>query len=738
MNRHDQGRVRRAAVLLLCGAAALAGVLLPASSGPSATAAAGDIGYEGASYAGVSNAPTSDKPQSKLWHNDGSWWAVMYHSASSTWHIYRLNRSTETWVDTGVQVDNRKQSLADVLWDGNKLYVGSHYASVTTETSVKPSVSGRPARLYRYSYNPTTKTYSLDSGFPAQINNFSSESLAIDKDSTGRLWATWTQVTSTSSGSTVKAYVNSTNGSDSAWGTPSVLPATGAASIAPDDISSVVAYGRNRVGVMWSNQLDNTMYWAWRGDGDAVSSWHSAVALRGTKEADDHLNLKTLMSDDQGRVYAVTKTSLDEKSGAPKSSPQIRLLVFRPGTGAWSSTTFGTISDCHTRPQLLLDEQNQRVYVFATGPTASGCPYAGAPGTIYMKSAPMSDPTFASGRGTPVIRDADSAGVNNVTATKQPVNATTGIVVLAANSITDRYWHADLALSGTPTSPVPTSSFTATPQSGSAPLTVQLTDTSTNNPTAWTWSFGDGRTSTAQNPSITYSTPGDYTVTLVARNAAGTGTTATRTISVSVPAGIGISRKSTSTAFSTTATTSLSIPAPAGVQPGDVLVSCLAMNGSSLAAPAEGFTRMAAPTGVSNPRVYGYYKIAGPDEPANYVWQFHASVVSAGGIARYAGSLGLDGESSTASGASAKTATVPGVTTSTSGAMLVGCMGINSGSTSISITGPAGLNRAWDLDGKRHWYGDGLLGAAGPTGSRTWTFSSGREWAGWLVALRPS
>jgi PKD repeat protein len=468
------------------------------------------------------------------------------------------------------------------------------------------------------------------------------------------------------------------------------------------------------------------------------------VALRGAKEADDHLNLKALMSDDQGRVFAVTKTSLDEKSGASKSSPQIRLLVFRPGTGSWSSTTFGTLSDCHTRPQLVLDEQNQRVYVFATGPTASGCPYTGAPGTIYMKSAPMSDPVFTSGRGTPVIRDASSEGVNNVTSTKQPVNAGTGLVVLAANGKTDRYWHADIALAGTPSTPVPVSSFTATPQSGSAPLTVQFADTSTNDPTGWSWSFGDGRTSTAQNPSITYQDPGDYTVTLVARNASGAGSTATRTISVSAPPPTGggddgdITRMSTSTAFSTTASTSLSIPAPAGTQPGDVLVTCLAMNGSSLAAPAPGFTRMAAPTGLSNPRVYGYVKVAGADEPADYVWKFHASVASAGGIARYSGSSGLDGESSTATGASSKTATVPSVTTSTSGAMLVGCMGLNTGSTSISITGPAGLAEGWDLAGKRHWYGDGLLGAAGPTGSRTWSFSSSREWSGWLVALRPS
>jgi PKD repeat protein len=52
---------------------------------------------------------------------------------------------------------------------------------------------------------------------------------------------------------------------------------------------------------------------------------------------------------------------------------------------------------------------------------------------------------------------------------------------------------------------------------------VNFTDTSTNSPTSWSWTFEGGTpgTSTAQNPSITYNTAGTYDVTLVAANAAG-------------------------------------------------------------------------------------------------------------------------------------------------------------------------------------------------------------------------
>jgi PKD repeat protein len=73
-----------------------------------------------------------------------------------------------------------------------------------------------------------------------------------------------------------------------------------------------------------------------------------------------------------------------------------------------------------------------------------------------------------------------------------------------------------------PVSPV--AGFTGTPTSGSVPLTVQFTDTSTNSPTSWSWDFGDGNTSTAQNPANTYSTAGNYTVSLTATNTAGSNT----------------------------------------------------------------------------------------------------------------------------------------------------------------------------------------------------------------------
>ena len=76
----------------------------------------------------------------------------------------------------------------------------------------------------------------------------------------------------------------------------------------------------------------------------------------------------------------------------------------------------------------------------------------------------------------------------------------------------------------TVTAPVPVAAFSGSPTSGSAPLDVLFTDQSTNSPTTWDWTFGDGGTSTVQNPSHTYAADGDYTASLTVTNAYGSDT----------------------------------------------------------------------------------------------------------------------------------------------------------------------------------------------------------------------
>ena len=79
---------------------------------------------------------------------------------------------------------------------------------------------------------------------------------------------------------------------------------------------------------------------------------------------------------------------------------------------------------------------------------------------------------------------------------------------------------------GTDWSTTPVSEFVAQTPMGVSPLPVNFTDLSTGIPTSWLWDFGDGNTSTAQNPMHTYMSSGIFTVSLTTSNALGMNTVA--------------------------------------------------------------------------------------------------------------------------------------------------------------------------------------------------------------------
>ncbi|MDA3910553.1 MAG: PKD domain-containing protein [Bacteroidales bacterium] len=67
----------------------------------------------------------------------------------------------------------------------------------------------------------------------------------------------------------------------------------------------------------------------------------------------------------------------------------------------------------------------------------------------------------------------------------------------------------------------PIADFSADITSACGFLTVQFSDQSSNTPTTWDWDFGNGTLSSEQNPQITYTSPGTYSVTLTVANAQG-------------------------------------------------------------------------------------------------------------------------------------------------------------------------------------------------------------------------
>src|SRR4051812_33163004 len=213
--------------------------------------------------------------------------------ADGNFRIHEL-MPDHTWRIAGNVVDDRVASTADLLYDGSKLYVASRDATTPLEVS-------------RMSFQPLTRSWTVDTGFPVTVNSTGSESAAIEKDSTGQLWVTWTK--------SLKVWVSHTTTDDLTWSTPT-QPAVGDTTITADDVSGLISF-KGKIGIMYSDEGDQKFSFAVHQDTDPDGTWSYESITGGPLFADDHVNLKNVSDDPSGRVYAVVKTSKNDPVDAP-------------------------------------------------------------------------------------------------------------------------------------------------------------------------------------------------------------------------------------------------------------------------------------------------------------------------------------------------------------------------------------------------------------------------------------
>jgi len=84
--------------------------------------------------------------------------------------------------------------------------------------------------------------------------------------------------------------------------------------------------------------------------------------------------------------------------------------------------------------------------------------------------------------------------------------------------------HTVSVTTATPVTPPVSAAFAISPLTAAVRANVAFTDQSTGSPTSWQWSFGDGSSSTAQNPTHAYTTQGSYGVSLSVSNATSSST----------------------------------------------------------------------------------------------------------------------------------------------------------------------------------------------------------------------
>ncbi len=441
----------------------------------------------------IGGATTEARNQSKLWHHDCSWWGVLSNGADH--HLFRWT-GTE-WDQHGI-VDGRLASRADVISSGDDLIV---LMAHTLES-----------RLYKFRYDPAARRYDPVAGFPVAIPlGAGAKRAVIAQDSTRKLWITHLV------GSSVRVFW-STSADHLQWNTSG---ATLADSISTGDISSLVAFDGNKLGLFYSDLIGDTYHFRVHLDGAAETAWSSPeLVATDSGLGEDHVNLAATPD---GDVLAAFKTKTDEI-----------FLSRRDPVAGWELPFH--VADDATRPAVVYDESNDDVYVFLTR-------IAPDPKTLRFKRAPRADLESLTFEPSFVFVAPGTTAVNNFTSTKQNVSSESGLLGTASGGgFAYSTW---LPLGDSPQTGCfyePHAAIVASSIDGPAPLAVDFMGEATSPDgtiVSYDWDFGDGATSTEQDPTHSFADPGSYSVVLIATDSQGDTATAMVTINVTIPSAPG-------------------------------------------------------------------------------------------------------------------------------------------------------------------------------------------------------
>jgi len=337
---------------------------------------------------------TEDKPQSKLWYTDNddgtvTWWGILgfvgKKNVPAGVYFYKLEDGVlvrQTFRDA--LVDENIEARADVLWNGHDLHL------------FVLMYKGEDTTLHKYKYNAKTQTYQLDPEFPVDIPLLAgSETATIVQDSTGRLWIAYDPAISPSLPKVCPSDVDDPEDPDAevhalwsvdhtTWDVMNnrvVLQSP----ICNDDLAAIVAVAfKDRIGVMWSdqtgtgNEARDNFGFRFHWDKKDPTRWQPTEIVPLPPSpliADDHIHLTVT---ERGDIIAATKSStvatdsdgnpiLDEE-GEPIALNEINLFVrWHDGKpeDPWDGPYFVTSNA--SRPIVVFDKVSKDVYVFYTG-----------------------------------------------------------------------------------------------------------------------------------------------------------------------------------------------------------------------------------------------------------------------------------------------------------------------------------------------------------------------------------
>jgi len=345
---------------------------------------------------------TGEKPQSKVWYYGGYWWAVI--PVSSGTYIYRLDGNT--WTQLSLRLDSNTNLKADTKAVGDITHIILYQDSQHIAKLVSVQfVAGSPPTYEPWTVQPDLVDIPLDSG---------AETAVIDIDSNGRMWL--------ASAGTTQIYVWWSDYPYTSWSNTNRYQLN-SADVKDDDICDITAFGGDKIGVLWSNQIDDKFHFRYHLDSETdPKTWSTdKIASPGVSGSfsDDHINF-AVSSD--GTIYAAVKTSYD--SG---SDPTIALLE-RQTDGSWS--IYDVTNSGATRPIALLDDTHHKIFVVYTS-TSSGS--TGGVGDIKYNWS-YTNTGSISFEGVSTLA---AGSYNNATSTKDTFN--NQVVILYSTS--DNKWY---------------------------------------------------------------------------------------------------------------------------------------------------------------------------------------------------------------------------------------------------------------------------------------------------------
>lgn len=353
-----------------------------------------------------------EKPnQTKIFYHDGTWWMMGIKRSTNKWNLWRhdglLDWSTNyefsvsSKMNPDVYIDNASNTLY-VFFSGNSsssLWTMSY--TVLTRTWSKLSESAVPEVTTRGD-NPASFTVAKNGDFWAFM--------AADTQLIG--------VHSTDQGATWSSAITILDTLFSAGGLTDAIGFT-------DD------NGVDYLGLALAENSATSSKFGFfiHNDDSAETSWvdeSANVGPLGSERADDHVALAV---DTSGNVYMVTKTT-----GGGIGSPE-NVLYKRHADSTWSSFTLIDGTDW-TRPAVVIDAQNDTLYVFGTRESASL-------GKIveYKKCKIGEESTLETATRTTAI-DNGTEVMFNVCVPGHAVYDSTALMIAADNDDTGEIWFA--------------------------------------------------------------------------------------------------------------------------------------------------------------------------------------------------------------------------------------------------------------------------------------------------------